>query len=271
MAKFGEYGSYTDPDKPYYSGADRYNDWLYGGVAPREEEKTSSSKKTSSSGSSNKASQDAAYQAMIDALNAVYAQQQAAAAEAERKQREAAQQAYDRGMQALEGAYGAVSQSAKSSYDTTLNTLQANYDASAGKVSASAADSLQQAYINYMMSKRDLAQQLSAQGLSGGASETAAASLYNTYGTNRNAIVRDREQSLADLLLQLGTSRSSALQAYNERMAELEAKRLQYRTELENELANLVTSAATRNYEAQFGISSDYLSQLLALQKSMLG
>ena len=164
-----------------------------------------------------------------------------------------------------------MSQSAKSSYDTTLNTLQANYDASAGKVSASAADSLQQAYINYMMSKRDLAQQLSAQGLSGGASETAAASLYNTYGTNRNAIVRDREQSLADLLLQLGTSKSSALQAYNERMAELEAKRLQYRTELENELANLVTSAATRNYEAQFDSSSDYLSQLLALQKSMLG
>mgnify|MGYP001624520767 FL=1 len=36
MAKHGEYGSYTDPDKPYYSSADRYNDWLYGGVAPRE-------------------------------------------------------------------------------------------------------------------------------------------------------------------------------------------------------------------------------------------
>ena len=48
-------------------------------------------------------------------------------------------------------------------------------------------------------------------------------------------------------------------------------RQLQYRTELENELANLVTSAATRNYEAQFGISNDYLSQLLALQKSMLG
>ena len=174
-------------------------------------------------------------------------------------------------MQALDGAYGAVSQSAKSNYDTALNTLQANYDASAGKISAEAGDSLQQAYINYMMSKRDLAQQLSAQGLSGGASESAAASVYNTYGTNRNAIVRDRAQNLADLLVQFDSSKSSALQAYNDRMAELEAKRLQYRTELENELANLVTSAATRNYEAQFGISNDYLSQLLALQKSMLG
>lgn len=48
MAKHGEYGSYTDPDKPYYSSADRYNDWLYGGVAPREEE---IKKKGSSSGS----------------------------------------------------------------------------------------------------------------------------------------------------------------------------------------------------------------------------
>ena len=270
MAKHGEYGSYTDPDKPYYSSADRYNDWLYGGVAPREEE---TKKKGSSSGSSKKSSgtSDGAYQAMIDAMNAIYAQQQAAAAEAERKQREAAQQAYDRGMQALEGAYGAVSQSAKSNYDAALNTLQANYDASAGKISAEAGDSLQQAYINYMMSKRDLAQQLSAQGLSGGASESAAASVYNTYGTNRNAIVRDRAQNLADLLVQFDSSKSSALQAYNDRMAELEAKRMQYRTELENKLANLVTSAATRNYEAQFGISNDYLSQLLALQKSMLG
>ncbi len=261
----GERGSYTDGNNPYYSSEDRYKDWLYGSPSDKKEEK-----KKTSSGSSSKGTSDAAYQAMIDAMNAIYAQQQAAAAEAERKKREAAQASYDRGLAALEGAYGAVSQSAKSSYDAALGAMQASYDASADKLNAEAGDSLQQAYINYMMSKRDLEQRLAAQGLSGGASESAAASMYNTYGNNRNAIVRDRAQSLADLLLKLDTNKSSALEAYNSRMAELEAQRMQYKMQLENELANLLTSAATKNYEAQFGISNDYLSQLLALQKSML-
>lgn len=269
MAKLnaGERGSYTDGNNPYYGSEERYKDWLYGGVSD------SAGKKSSSGSSSGKASSGtggSAYQAMIDAMNAIYAQQQAAAAAAEQQKRAAAQQAYDRGMAALEGAYGAVSQSAKSSYDAAIGAMQAGYDASADKLNAEAGDSLQQAYINYMMSKRDLEQRLAAQGLSGGASETAAASMYNTYGNNRNAIVRDRAQSLADLLLQLDTNKSSALQAYNSRMAELEAQRMQYKMQLENDLANLLTSAATKNYEAQFGISNDYLSQLLALQKSML-
>lgn len=260
----GERGSYMDGDDPYYGSEERYKDWLYGSVSEKKEEK----KKKSTSGSSGTSA--AAYQAMIDAMNAIYAQQQQAAAAAEQQKRAAAQQAYDRGIAALEGAYGAVSQSAKSSYDAALGAMQASYDASADKLNAEAGDSLQQAYINYMMSKRDLEQRLAAQGLSGGASESAAASMYNTYGTNRNAIVRERAQGLADLLLRLDTNKSSALEAYNSRMAELEAQRMQYRMQLENELANLITSAATKNYEAQFGISNDYLSQLLALQKSML-
>ena len=275
MGNFGARGTYTDGDNPSYGSEERYKDWLYG--TPAEEEKKSSGKSSSGSSKSSKSSGSSgadaagAYQAMIDALNAVYAQQQAAAAEAERQKREAAQQAYNRGLAALENAYGTVSQSAKSSYDATIGALQAGYDASAQKIGAETGDSLQQAYINYMMSKRDLAQQLAAQGLSGGASESAAASMYNTYGNNRNAIVRDRAQSLADLLLRLDTNKSSALEAYNSRMAELEAQRMQYRMQLENDLADLVTSAASKNYEAQFGISNDYLSQLLSLQKSMLG
>lgn len=274
---YGAAGSYTGKTTNYTS-ADRYLDWLYGGTSGEEETKKTSSSSSSSgratSGASKTdtaAAEAAAYQAMIDALNAVYAQQQAAAAEAEQKKREAAQQSYDRGLAALEGAYGAVSQSAKSSYDAAIDAMQKGYDASADKLSAEAGDSLQQAYISYMMSRRNLEQRLAAQGLSGGASESTLAALENNYGNNRNAIVRDRAQNLADLLLQLNTNRASALDAYNTRMSDLEAQRMQYRAQLENELADLITSAATRNYEAQFSASNNYLSQLLALQKAMLG
>lgn len=202
-------------------------------------------------------------------MNAIYAHQKAAAEEAERRKREAAQQAYDRNMAALNAAYNNQLTTLKGNYDSTLAQLQGNYDQGAAGVNRNADSAQQQAYINYMMGKRDLPQQMAAQGLSGGAAESTLAGMYNSYGNSRNAIDTDRNQSLAELLHNLNNSKESALQAYNGQVSDAEAARLAYQMQLEQNLANAIADAASVNYDQQFQISSDYLAQMGDLQSKM--
>ena len=151
-------------------------------------------------------------------LAQVQAQQDAAARRAEelaRQKQEAAQAAYDKNMGYLNEAYANRSNLLQQSYNDALAQLQASYDSGARGVNRNADSAQQQAYINYMMSKRDLPQALAAQGLTGGMSESALAGMYNSYGNNRNTIDRGRNESLAALLDTLNSNRSSALQSYN--------------------------------------------------------
>ncbi len=60
-----------------------------------------------------------------------------------------------------------------------------NYERSLGQLRQSRDDAQQQAYINHMMNKKDLAQQLSAQGITGGLAESTAADMYNDYSSSR--------------------------------------------------------------------------------------
>ena len=73
------------------------------------------------------------------------------------------------------------------------------YNTNVDKLNRTAEEANQQAYINYMMSKRDLPQQLSAVGLSGGAAESSYAGLYNSYGNSRAQTEKSRLEGMADL------------------------------------------------------------------------
>lgn len=94
---------------------------------------------------------------------------------------------------------------------------------------------LQQAYINRMLQQRNLQQQLTAQGISGGASETTQASMLNNYQNSRNDLETERQRQLANLM-----------QVYQNNMAALEQQRAsgenaslgQYQTALSNLAAN---------------------------------
>lgn len=202
-------------------------------------------------------------------MNAIYVQQKAAAEEAERRKREAAQQAYDRNMAALNTSYNNQLTTLKGNYDSTLAQLQGNYDQGSAGVNRNADSAQQQAYINYMMGKRDLPQQMAAQGLSGGAAESTMAGMYNSYGNSRNAIDTDRNQSLAELLHNLNNSKESALQAYNGQVSDAESARLAYQMQLEQNLAAAIADAAATNYDQQFQLSSNYLAQMGDLQSKM--
>lgn len=75
-------------------------------------------------------------------------------------------------------------------------------------------DALKQAYINKMQTLRNLPQQMSAQGLNGGASETTLASMNNNYGNARNQLETERLKQLASLQ-----------NTYQNNLAQLEAQR----------------------------------------------
>lgn len=204
-------------------------------------------------------------QSQMNLLQSFYAQQQAAAAALEAQRRAAAQAAYDRSMTALNNSYNTMQNSLKGNYNSTLGQLEQNYNTGVAGVNKQADNAQQQAYINYMMNRRDMGQQLAAQGLSGGASESALAGMYNNYGNSRNTIDSGRNDSLADLMNDWNTNKASALQAYNSQLAEMAMQKANAVQQLENNLANLIANAATANYDAQFSLSSDYLSKMMDL------
>ena len=204
-------------------------------------------------------------QSQMNLLQSFYAQQQAAAAALEAQRRAAAQAAYDRSMAALNSSYNTMQNSLKGNYNSTLGQLEQNYNTGVAGVNKQADNAQQQTYINYMMNKRDMGQQLAAQGLSGGASESALAGMYNNYGNSRNTIDSGRNDSLADLMNDWNTNKASALQAYNSQLAEMAMQKANAVQQLENNLANLIANAATANYDAQFSLSSDYLSKMMDL------
>ncbi len=199
------------------------------------------------------------------------AQQDAAARRAEelaRQKQQAAQAAYDKNMGYLNEAYANRNNLLQQNYNDALAQLQASYDSGARGVNQNADSAQQQAYINYMMSKRDLPQALAAQGLTGGMSESALAGMYNSYGNNRNTIDRGRNESLAALLDTLNSNRSSALQSYNSQLSAAEQQKMAYQMQLEQALANGSAEILQNKYDTLQNLDNAYAQQILALQQA---
>lgn len=203
----------------------------------------------------------AAYQSLLE-------QQRARQEDAARLKQQAAQAAYDKNMGYLTDAYAKRGELLKGNYDDTLAQLQGQYDYGAQGVNQNADRAQQQAYINYMMSKRDLPQQLSALGINGGASESRLAGLYNSYGNARNEVDTGRNSDLAMLLNTLNQNKSSALQNYNSAMSDDDARKLAYQMELEQNLSNGTAQILTDKYSALNELDSTYAQQMAALQQA---
>ena len=204
-------------------------------------------------------------------LAQVQAAQDAAARRAEelaRQKQEAAQAAYDKNMGYLNEAYANRSNLLQQNYNDALAQLQASYDSGARGVNQNADSAQQQAYINYMMSKRDLPQALVAQGLTGGMSESALAGMYKSYGNNRNTIDRGRNDSLATLLDTLNSNKSTALQNYNNQLSADDQQKMAYQLQLEQALANQSAEILQNKYDTLQNLDNTYTQQMLALQQA---
>ena len=104
-------------------------------------------------------------------------------------------------------------------YDNTMKAAQAAYDSGAKQVNSAADNALREAYISKMIAQRDMPQQLTANGMSGGLAESTVAKLANNYAKNRAGVETGRLDSLGTLGDTLLQSQYSAANQLAERNA----------------------------------------------------
>lgn len=182
--------------------------------------------------------------------------------EIEKMQKKAAQDAYDRNVSAMNDAFNQRGQMLKNNLDYTLKNLQTDYGASRDSVNRDANKSLQEAYINKMLSSKNLAQNMAAQGLSGGASETTMAGMANNYGNARNNIQTVQNENLGNLENLYNQNRNSAYQAYNDQLAQDALTKAQYMTQFENARQSALAAAYDNQISQLMSLDPSYISSM---------
>jgi hypothetical protein len=181
-------------------------------------------------------------------------------AELQRQAQERANQAYERNMERIASAYDSAYGSLRDNLSSTQGRLNAARDKSMGEVRSDAEDSLRQAYINNMMTRRNLNQRLAAMGMNGGATETTMSSLENQYGKSRAGINQTLNDNIADLDSKYGDNLAAALQSFNSAKANLDLQRMQ----LENQAENARQNAEAASMSGAMSIDGGYMSALQA-------
>ena len=186
------------------------------------------------------------------------------------------QDAYDSSMGALEEAYGAYMAAMAENLASAQGALEDAYGRSAKNIKADAAESLKQAYVNKMLTAKNFDQQMSAQGITGGASETTRASMENNYGNARNEINTTTNRNLSDLEGQKNMQLAQALQAYNSAVAQAQLQKAMQMMDLENMLANGKMGALDDYYSLMqeyginpFGNASEMSGTFAAIGKGL--
>ena len=178
------------------------------------------------------------------------------------QQRAAAEEAYAHSKARLDDAWGDTLTSLANNRNSALQQLQNNYDYTSAQANDDANKSLREAYVNYMLNKKNMNQNLSAMGVSGGASESSLANMYNSYGNARNNINTTLADSLASLLNSYQNNAAGVEQAYNSQYADA---RNNYMSQL-NALESALASNAVSNYSGgNLSNLADYASTLSQL------
>ncbi len=202
------------------------------------------------------------YGSYLDQLQQLYAQQQANLNAYQRAQQQAAQNAYNNNMAALNNAYNQKLASLDKNLNNMKTQLASQYDYSKGNINTDADRSLKEAYVNKMLSQKNMQQQLSAQGISGGASESAMAGLINNYGNARNEIDTTRGENLAGLEQTYNSNLADIMSNYESARQNAADTRLQYQMQLENALASNSTDSYSNLYNAMASLDSSYLAAM---------
>lgn len=232
---------------------------------------SASNNKNSSTGNSNGVSNtgnsNSNYQS---ALSEMYAQQQAQLQALQAQQRAAAQSAYNAGISGLNNAWNSKSGALKSNLNSTLDNLGRQYNASKNEVTDDANKSLREAYVNYMLNKKNLNQNLTARGVGGGAAESTMAGMYNNYGNSRNGIDTTLQDNLTSLENMYQNNIANANQQYNNAYADALSQYMSAKNQMEQNLANSIVGSYGSMISSLGSLNSDYtnaLNRLLANQQ----
>ena len=176
--------------------------------------------------------------------------------------------AYDMNNASLDDYYNQILAALGNNYADTEGLLRGELGNSQQALEDDRRRALQEAYIARMMQEKQLADQLDAYGLSGGASESVMANLRNNYLNNRANVEEKVQTSLKDLLQNYLSNLSNARQNYNQSLMNAEQNRLSARQGYANNLAEAQANAA--NYLANAN-SGAYENLFNALAKQYLG
>jgi hypothetical protein len=183
---------------------------------------------------------------------------------------------YNSLMDNLLGAYNANTANLDDYYNAVLNALGLNYADTENILTGQLANSqqalederrraMQEAYISRMMAEKQLADQLDAYGLTGGASESVLANLRNNYMNNRAGVEERTQNSLKDLLQTFLGNMSNARQNYNQSLMSAAQNRLNARQQLANNYASSQADAANYLASARSGAYDDLFNTLARL------
>lgn len=171
---------------------------------------------------------------------------------------------YDAYLGDLGSQYQEMLAAVQSQREAQLSRIQAQYDAAVAQMERQRPqlqqnyeNSAKQAYIQNMLSKRDLPQQLAAQGLNGGMSESSQLALEADYGNQLADARKQYDQNLYDLDTQISKVRASGADA-------LAGAEGDYNTMLADLRNNYLSTVANTKLQAQLAALEDqkYQEQL---------
>lgn len=141
---------------------------------------------------------------------------------------------YDRSMGYVNQGYEEGRSASEQARDEAINLAQALYEMGEQTQNRQTEKGLRSQYISYLKGMRNMNQQLAAQGINGGASETALLNALNGYEGNRSDMYEANLAALGALRQQQMQSDSDAQQAYLNKVADLIAQRTQNQLGVEN-------------------------------------
>lgn len=133
-----------------------------------------------------------------------------------------AKQQYETQQKLLGDQLAARQQQVQARYDTENQRFQQENQLLSQRLTDQNNRALQDAYIKAQQASKALPQQLAAQGMHGGMTETSMVRLNNNYQNNRNALDRDFQTNLSDLNRSYQNSLADLRLNYDQNMGDLD-------------------------------------------------
>ncbi len=122
----------------------------------------------------------------------------------------------------LQGSgYADAAKKKKEQQTAALNSQLKDFENQKKQVSAEAEDLARQAYISYISSAKDLPEQLSAKGMTGGAADNVYLSLVNEYQNNYNDISKQKSSRLSAVDDSISKAKLASDEQYSAALSEL--------------------------------------------------
>lgn len=125
-------------------------------------------------------------------------------------------------------------QQEKNNYSAMLSQLLSGHGQEVDRLKTNTTSALQEAYLNMRTAQRDLPQMLGAGNITGGAAESIAAGMRNSYGGERAALIAAQMQAIAQLEASLSKNRLDLDTGHGSRISELQKSYMNRRLEATN-------------------------------------